>query len=175
MKILFFLAFLQFLCCTCILVYFTYFFNIVIYAKYIWFVLYASYKLTSVTLTTIPEKDQEFYREIKSFLFYSELWKKTMNSQCTAGNLLDIKCHKLIQSNLYKTTTLGTTQEWLSWESGCLLYKTTTNHMWSFLARSPFFSHGNVCLNKDLQLRVLVPLLKIKNVLSYFSFWMYIY
>ena len=38
--------------------------------------LYASYKLTSVTLTTIPEKDQEFYREIKSFLFYWELWKK---------------------------------------------------------------------------------------------------
>ena len=43
----------------------------------------------------------------------------------------------LVQSNLYKTTTLGTTQKWLSWAGGHLikhLDKTATKHMWSFLA-----------------------------------------
>ena len=42
-----------------------------------------------------------------------------------------------IQSNLYKSTTLGTTQKWLSWTGGCLikhLYKMTSNKIWSFLA-----------------------------------------
>ena len=36
----------------------------------------------------------------------------------------------LLQSNLYKATTLGITQKWPSWTGGCLikhLYKTTTN------------------------------------------------
>ena len=42
------------------LVYFTYLFNILKYIKHIWLVLYASYKLTLVTLTTIREKDQKF-------------------------------------------------------------------------------------------------------------------
>ena len=44
---------------------------------------------------------------------------------------------KTLQSNLYKRTTVGTTQKWLSWAGGCLikhLYKMATNHMWSFLA-----------------------------------------
>ena len=44
---------------------------------------------------------------------------------------------QLLQSNLYKTTTLGTTQKWSSWEGGRLikhLYKTTTKQMWSLLA-----------------------------------------
>ena len=44
---------------------------------------------------------------------------------------------KPVQSNLYKTTTLGTTQKWLSWTGGYLikyLYKTTTNQVWSFSA-----------------------------------------
>ena len=62
---------------------------------------------------------------------------------------------QIIQSNLYKMTTLGTTQERSSWASGHLtkhLYKTTTNQMWSFLAGVLFFSHGNICLNKHLQL-----------------------
>ena len=38
---------------------------------------------------------------------------------------------------VYKMTTLGTTQKWSPWASGCLikqLYKITTNQMWSFLA-----------------------------------------
>ena len=42
-----------------------------------------------------------------------------------------------IQSNLYKTTTIGTTQKGSSWTGDRLikhLYKTTTNQMWSFLA-----------------------------------------
>ena len=42
-----------------------------------------------------------------------------------------------IQSNLYKTTSLGTIQKWLSWTDGCLikhLSKVTTNQIWSFLA-----------------------------------------
>ena len=42
-----------------------------------------------------------------------------------------------IQSNLYKTTSLGTIQKWFSWTDGCLikhLSKVTTNQIWSFLA-----------------------------------------
>ena len=42
-----------------------------------------------------------------------------------------------MQSNLYKTTTLGTTQKWLPWAGGRFikhLYKTATKQMWSFLA-----------------------------------------
>ena len=56
----------------------------------------------------------------------------------------------IIQSNLYKTTILGTTLKWSSWAGGYLikhLYKTTIK---LFLV----FSHS-ICLNKDLQLRVL--------------------
>ena len=37
-----------------------------------------------------------------------------------------------IQSNLYKTTTLGTTKKWTSWTGGHLmkhLYKKTTNQI----------------------------------------------
>ena len=44
-----------------------------------------------------------------------------------------------LQSNLCKTTTLGTTQKWSSW-TGCHLikhlYKTTTNLIWLFLTGS---------------------------------------
>ena len=42
-------------------------------------------------------------------------------------------CHNLVfelQSNLYKTITLGTTQKWSSWAGGCFikhLHKTTAN------------------------------------------------
>ena len=42
-----------------------------------------------------------------------------------------------VQSNLYKTTTLGTTQKWSSWTGGRLVkhcYKTTTNQIWSLVA-----------------------------------------
>ena len=38
-----------------------------------------------------------------------------------------------------------------------------------------FFPYSNICLNKDLPLHILVSFLKIKNVLTYFSFWKYIY
>ena len=41
----------------------------------------------------------------------------------------------ILQSNLHKTTTLGTTQKRLSWTGGCLirhLYKITTNQIWLF-------------------------------------------
>ena len=34
------------------------------------------------------------------------------------------------------------------------------------MAGVQFFSHGSICLNKDLQLRVLALFLKIKNILS---------
>ena len=45
-------------------------------------------------------------------------------------------CEDEIQSNLYKMTTLGTTQKWSSWTSGHLikhLCKTISNKIWSFL------------------------------------------
>ena len=48
--------------------------------------------------------------------------------------------------------------KWSAWADSCLikhLYKTTTNQMWSFLAGFVFFSNGNICLNKDLQLCML--------------------
>ena len=83
----------------------------------------------------------------------------------------------MIQSNLYKTNILETTYKWLSWAGCCLmkhLHKTTTKQMWSLLADfQVFFFQSNICLNKDFQLHVLVPLLKSKNVLSYFPFWTY--
>ena len=43
-----------------------------------------------------------------------------------------------MQSNLYKKITFGTTQKWLVWAGGCSikhLYETTTNQIWSLLAR----------------------------------------
>ena len=51
--------------------------------------------------------------------------------------IIDIYCSKYILSNLYKMTTLGTTQKSSSWTDGHLikhLYKTATKPMWSFLA-----------------------------------------
>ena len=47
-----------------------------------------------------------------------------------------------IQSNLYKTTTLETTQKWSYRAGGCLTkhrYKTVTMQMWWFLAGFQFF------------------------------------
>ena len=71
----------------------------------------------------------------------------------------------MLQSNLYKTTTFGTTQKWPSWKGGCLiknLYQATTNQIWLFLAGFFFFFFSvvnvlkeiKVYLNKDLQFRV---------------------
>ena len=62
-------------------------------------------------------------------------------------------------------TTHETTQKLLSWAGVCLikhLYKLATKQMWFFLAGP--FSPGNICLNKDLQLNILVPVLMIKNL-----------
>ena len=68
-----------------------------------------------------------------------------------------------LQSNLYKTTTFGTTQKRPSWKGGRLiknLYQATTNQIWSFLPGFSFFFSGEwftwikVYLNKDLQFRV---------------------
>ena len=42
-----------------------------------------------------------------------------------------------IQSNLYNTTTLGTTQKWSFWTGGRLIkhhYKTTTKQIWPVVA-----------------------------------------
>ena len=53
----------------------------------------------------------------------------------------------VIQSNLYKTTTLGTAQKWSSWKGGRLiknLYQATTNQIWSFLPGFSFFLTVNV-------------------------------
>ena len=75
-----------------------------------------------------------------------------------------------VQSNLYKTTTLGTTQKWSSWKSGCLiknLHQATTNQIWLFLAGFSFFSNSE-CFIRNKNFGVLVPFLNIKNVLSYF-------
>ena len=61
-----------------------------------------------------------------------------------------------MQSNLYKATTLGTTQIWLSYACGRLikqLYETITDQMWLFLAWFRFFSNSSICFNKDLRLR----------------------
>ena len=43
--------------------------------------------------------------------------------------LVITKMKIMFQSNLYKTTALGTTKKWLDWAGGCLikhLYKITT-------------------------------------------------
>ena len=43
----------------------------------------------------------------------------------------------ILQSNVYKTTTLVTTQKWSTWTGGRLIkhpYKTITNQIWSLLA-----------------------------------------
>ena len=66
-----------------------------------------------------------------------------------------LSCTKiLLQSNLCKTTTLGTTQKWLSWKGGRLiqnLYKAATNQIWLFLAGFSFFSHSECFIrNKGL-------------------------
>ena len=49
----------------------------------------------------------------------------------------DYKCQillwQILQSDLYKTTTPGATQKWLSWTGGHLikhLYKMTTSQLW---------------------------------------------
>ena len=59
---------------------------------------------------------------------------------CLEGNIKfqqnALFCEDEIQSNLYKMTTLGTTQKWSSWTGGRLiknLCKTTSNKIWSFL------------------------------------------
>ena len=78
----------------------------------------------------------------------------------------------VLQSNLYKTTTLGTTQKWPSLSGGRVIkktYKTTTKQVWWFLADFYLFlSNGNICFNKDLQLHVIRCHSRSKMFLSYF-------
>ena len=45
--------------------------------------------------------------------------------------------HAYLQPNLYKTTSLETTQKWLSWKGGHLikvLYQATISQIWLFMA-----------------------------------------
>ena len=96
---------------------------------------------------------------------------KTTVKNITSSNEMKVqtkKCHTFSVFLFYlisfpytfkpvKTTTLRTTQKWLPWTGGRLIkhiYKMTTNQMRSFQAGFLFFSHGNICLNKDLQLRM---------------------
>ena len=68
-----------------------------------------------------------------------------VDSRSHLHNLLEI------QSNLYKTTTFGTTQKWPSWKGGRLiknLYQATTNQIWSFLAGFSFFFSGE-CFERN--------------------------
>ena len=59
------------------------------------------------------------------------------------------------------------------WNTSIKRPLTKCGRFWQFLV----FSHGNICLSKKrfVSAHVLVSLLKIKNVLSYFSFRTYIY
>ena len=65
---------------------------------------------------------------------------------------------KLLQSNLYKTTTLETIQKWLFWTSGCLKNtfikrpQTKSGCSWQIFR---FYSHCECFINnKDLKFRV---------------------
>ena len=63
----------------------------------------------------------------------------------------------VIQSNLYKMTTFGTTQKWSSWKGGCLvknLYQATTNQIWLFLAGISFFFSGE-CFERSKRFAIL--------------------
>ena len=80
-----------------------------------------------------------------------------------------------IQSNLYNMITLGTTQKWLPWKGVRLiknLYQATTKFGCSCQVLVFF---NNECFIRNKAFGVLVPFVKIKNVFSYFWFWMYIY
>ena len=61
----------------------------------------------------------------------------------------------VIQSNLYKTTTLGTTQKWSSWTGGRLM-KPNLVVLGRFLVFIPSVNvlRTKICWNKDLQFRV---------------------
>ena len=59
----------------------------------------------------------------------------------------------VLQLNLYKTTTLETTQKWFFGKGVRLikhLCKTTTNQIWSIFVVFSFYSHCECFLNKDL-------------------------
>ena len=114
---------------------------------------------------------------------YCEIFKSSFFKEHLQWVLLHI-CYYLVflfklQSNLFKTTTLGTSQKRSSWTGGRLtkhLYKTTTNKFWSFLAGFSFLFPLSMFYKKlrfagikrFTILRVLVSFLKIKNVLSYY-------
>ena len=86
--------------------------------------------------------------DFKPSVVLHQSWKPIQIKELTVGgcalhrvrNIMQftekLECLKF-QSNLYKMTTIGTTQKWSSWTGGHLikhLYKTTTNQIWSILA-----------------------------------------
>ena len=75
---------------------------------------------------------------LRSFLIH--LGNRSQWDRCSRN----IYRYDWLQSNLYKTTTLWTTQKWSSWKGGRLikiLCQATTNQIWSFLAGFSFFFH----------------------------------
>lgn len=76
-------------------------------------------------------------------------------------------------ANQWKRIAFGTTQKWSSFKTTLENYHYPNVIVFSrFLG---FFSCHNECLIVNKYSRVLVLFLNIKNVLSYFWFWMYIY
>ena len=62
--------------------------------------------------------------------FSLQIFRSFMNS-CSMEQLWTAA--SALQSNLYTTTTRGTTEKWLSWGGGRLiknLYKTNVNQIW---------------------------------------------
>ena len=127
----------------------------------------------------------EFCEILKSIYFKQHL--RTAGSKTPVQGFVFNKVASLtawrpltVRSNLYKTTTPGTTQKWSSWTGGRLikhLYKTTINQISLFLVGFSFSFIPTVNVVQTIKilleqrlamLRVLVPFLKIKNVLSYF-------
>ena len=85
----------------------------------------------------------------------------SLSQLITSSEIIDYAwVSNIIQSNLYKTTTLGTTQKWTFCMGGCLikhLYKMTTNQLDQLLVFIPIVNGLytiKICWNKDLQFGV---------------------
>ena len=91
-------------------------------------------------------------------------WRNFLLCARTPASVGTFLPQNTLHSNLYKTTTLGTTQKRLFWTVGPFikhLGKTTTN------SHCEFFINNKDLLGKWFAIScVLVPLLKIKNVLQ---------
>ena len=80
------------------------------------------------------------------------------------------KTSHYIQSNLYKTTTVGTTQKWTSSTCGRLikhLYKTTTNQICRSWQTFSFYSQCEWFINKKDLLEQRFAILCVSRILSY--------